>query len=99
MADPWKDEQEQQTQELTEIIQRSIDDYGKRLLGEGRQPTLNAVGGALASAIGAMLASVNDRRVRKALRKSIDDALPQAIAAHEGRMGHTRIVTIGRLNG
>ena len=98
MADPWKDEQERQTQELVEAIQEAIDSYGKRILDDGRQPTLNAVAGALASAIGAMLASVTDHRVRKALRRSIQQAVPRAIASHEGRMGKTRIVTVGRLD-
>ncbi|MBZ3691031.1 hypothetical protein [Phyllobacterium calauticae] len=96
MADPWKDEQDRQSQDLLEIIQREINEYGKSLKSEGKAPMLNAVAGALVSAMGAVLASVDDRRIRKELRRVMDRGLPRAIAAHEGHVGSAEIIVQNR---
>lgn len=92
MADPWKGEQDRQSQELLMIIQGGINEYGKGLRAEGKAPMLNAVASALVSAMGAMLASVDDRRIRKDLRHAMERGLPRAILAHEGRVGSTEII-------
>ncbi|RWC25886.1 hypothetical protein [Mesorhizobium sp.] len=96
MTGSWKAEQDRQSQELAEIINREIIAFGERLAAEGRQPLLNSVAGALVSATGSMLASVKDRRIRKELRRVMDRGLPQAIAAHEGKTGSSEIVFAGR---
>lgn len=96
MNDPWKAEEDRQAQDLFEIIQREVNVYGTRLRAEGKAPMLNAVAGALVSAMGAMLASVDDRRIRKELRRAMDRGLPRAIAANEGRVGSTEIIVHNR---
>ncbi|WP_421912753.1 hypothetical protein [Mesorhizobium sp.] len=92
----WKSEQDRQSQELSQILQREITEFGKRLAAEGHQPMLNAVASALVSVTGSMLASVKDRRIRKELRRVMDRGLPQAIAAHEDRTGSVEVVFANR---
>lgn len=96
MSDAWKLEQDRQTHELAEGIQKAIDDFGQRLLNEGRQPMLNAVASALVGATGNMLASVEDRRIRKELRRVMDRGLARAIVANEGRAGSAQVIVAGR---
>ncbi|TPM41562.1 hypothetical protein [Mesorhizobium sp. B2-3-4] len=92
----WKSEQDRQTLALSESLQQTIDAFGKELSGAGRQPILNAVASALVCVTGAMLASVEDRCIRKELRRVMDRGLSRAIAANEGKQGSAQIVRPGR---
>ncbi|QRI63446.1 hypothetical protein JQ506_21985 [Shinella sp. PSBB067] len=96
MADQWRAEQDRQAKELGEILAREIEEFGQRLLSSGRQPILNAVASAIVAVTGSMLASVQDRKSRKALRRAIENGLPSAIADHEGKSGHAQIIVANR---
>lgn len=96
MADAWKAEEARQAQELADILNREIMAYGDRLAAEGKQALLNAVAGAIVTITAVTLASVEDRRVRKKLRVMMDRKLPAAIAAHDGRVGRSQVVVVGR---
>lgn len=96
MKDAWRIEQDRQSQELADIIQKAIDTYGQRLKAAGKQPMLNSVASAIVTVTGGMLASVEDRRSRKALRNAMERELPLAIARHEGRSGSVAVIIAGR---
>ena len=76
----WKEEERLQAQELADIIQSAIHEHGRKMCEAGRPPLMNAVAGALVTVQAGMLASVEDPRHRKALRKSMENALPRALA-------------------
>lgn len=76
----WKAEDQRQAQELCDAIQNAIHEHGQRVAAEGRPPILNAVFGALATVTGTALASIEDPRHRKAVRRSMDKAIPQVMA-------------------
>lgn len=92
MNNPWQAEQERQMLELAEILQHEINRFGARLRAEGRQPMLNAVAGALTTVTGGILASVEDKQIRKELRRAMERSLPRAIALNEGKSGTAEIV-------
>lgn len=96
MTDQWKAEQDRQAKELGQILAHEIEGYGRRPLSEGRQPILNAVASALVAVTGSMLASVEDRKSRKALRRAIENGLPSAIADHEGKSGRAQVIVTNR---
>lgn len=95
MSDPWKAEQDRQAQELAEIINDAIRTYADLLIANGRQPMLNAVASALVTIEGDTLAAIEDPRHRKAMRKSMETALPQAIAKALGKAGRAQVVVVG----
>lgn len=95
MTDPYAIERDRQTQDLTEAIDKVIQDYGRSLRSQGKAPMLNAVAGALTSIQGGIIASVEDRRIRKMLRKEMERLLPAAIAAAEGRSGKAEVIYMG----
>lgn len=88
----WKAEERGQAQILAEVIQGAIDEAGRTLLGS--TPILNAVAGALVTVEAGMLASIEDPRHRKALRKAMERALPEAIATARVH-GHPQVIDIG----
>lgn len=95
-AAAWRDEEQRQAQELSDLLQAQINEHGSRLKADGRVPLLNAVAGALVTVTGAMLASVEDRRIRKELRRVMDRGLSRTIAATEGHGGSVQIIRQGR---
>jgi hypothetical protein len=91
----WKEEEKRQSQELSDLIQDVINDYGIRLKSEGRMPTMNALAGALVAVQGSMLAAIEDPRHRKALRQVMERTLPRAIAEMLGKAGNAEVIVLG----
>lgn len=91
MTDPFTLERERQTQELCEALDKVINDFGAAVVASGRVPMLNAVAGALVTIQGTVLASVDDARIRKNLRREMEKLLPRAIAAASGGAVKTQV--------
>lgn len=94
-ADPrWKEEEKRQARELTEMFQNAIDEHGRMMREAGRPPIMNALAGALVTIQAGMLASIEDPRHRKALRKIMEKELPRALA--EARIGgYAQTIVVG----
>src|SRR5207244_964082 len=71
-----KAEEARQSQILADAIHKAIIQTGEQF----EVPILNAVGGALATNIAEVLASIPDRRHRKMLRDHLDRAVSHALA-------------------
>ncbi|RAI34771.1 hypothetical protein [Rhodoplanes serenus] len=71
-----RQEEQRQSTIFAEAMQRAIDKVGAEL----DSPMLNAVAGAIVGVEAAMLAAVADPRMRKALRRAMDQSRPRALA-------------------
>lgn len=95
MKEPYEIERDRQTQELTTAIDKAIQEFGRATRAAGKAPLLNAVAGAIVTVQGGILASVEDPRIRKALRREMERLLPRAIKEASGRAGETEVIFMG----
>ena len=95
MTDPIakaKAEEARQSQILADAIHKAIIETGEQF----EVPILNAVGGALATNMAQVLASISDRRHRKMFRDQLDRAVSLALAQAATRpMAHVETVVVG----
>lgn len=92
----WKEEEQRQAQELADMLQSAIHEHGRMMLEAGRPPILNAVAGAIVTVQAAMLAAIEDPRLRKAMRKKMDNTLPRALTEARTRTrSYAQTVVVG----
>lgn len=92
--DAWNEEMKRQSDELYALIEKTIFDHARRIETDGRQPLLNSVATALVHSQGAMLAGIEDPRIRKQVRRRMEQALPKIIASAKVS-SFTRIMVVG----
>ncbi|MGI8396344.1 hypothetical protein ACRYWZ_08215 [Agrobacterium deltaense] len=87
-----KAEEARQSQILADAIHKAIIETGEQF----EVPILNAVGGALATNMAQVLASISDRRHRKMFRDKLDHSVSLALAqAATKPMAHVETVIVG----
>lgn len=98
LSEDLKQEQQRQVQIMAEAITEAIEKTGLQF----QTPMLNAVAGALVSVEASVLASLPDRKTRKALQDTMNRARPkarEAALASSGYKPKVRVVTFNRKSG
>lgn len=86
-AEAIKSEEQRQCDALTLALTATIQKYGRELREDKRAPQINAVLGALASAAGSVLCSIEKPAHRRTMRQTFDRAVTRAASAGENRLG------------
>lgn len=90
--DAFKAEESRQAKIIADAINEAIMATGQTF----ETPIMNAVAGALVANEAAILASIEDPKHRKALRKAMEDARPRAFAeAMTRNHGKAQVITLG----
>ena len=90
--DAYRAEEARQAQILADAIHATIIETGKQF----DAPILNAVGGALATNMAQVLASIGDRRNRKMFREQLDKAVTRSLANNLAQpLVHVETVVVG----
>ncbi|MBB3947243.1 hypothetical protein GGQ73_003209 [Rhizobium skierniewicense] len=90
--DAYRAEEARQVQILTDAIHKAIIETGEQF----DAPILNAVGGALATNMAQILASISDRRMRKMFREQLDKAVTRSLANNLAQpLVHVETVVLG----
>ncbi|MCM2472115.1 hypothetical protein HGO38_01320 [Rhizobium sp. CG5] len=90
--DEYKTEERRQAKILTDAINETIMATARTF----EAPIMNALASALVANEAAMLASIEDPRHRKAMRKVMDDTRPRALAeAMTKNHGKAQVITLG----
>ena len=88
----FKEEAARQAQILTDAIYEAITKTGQQF----EAPILNSLGGALATNMAHVLASIPDRRHRKAFREEMENAVSRALAQELTKpIAHVQTVILG----
>ncbi len=90
----WAAEEAAQSQMFATAIQATVNMLGDRLTADGRPPLTNALVAAHVEILGNILASVEDAKVRKALRAAVDREITAAMRRQKGKGGQVDVVVV-----